>query len=70
MLRNGDYRLPCRGVQPGILAVFQQIPYTGVIPRDFSVCVRTILPPLRGLIVSHFLPTAYAVGFNLAPLRG
>ena len=41
-----------------------------VLPQGFSVCVRTILPPLRGLIVSHFLPTAYAVGFNLAPLRG
>jgi hypothetical protein len=32
--------------------------------------VRNSLPPLRGLFVSLFLPTAYAVGCILAPLRG
>jgi hypothetical protein len=49
---------------PGLLRL------TEVGGRASRVCVRTILPPLRGLIASHFLPTAYAVGFNLAPLRG
>ena len=28
------------------------------------------LSPLRGYMVCHPVPTAYAVGYNLAPLRG
>jgi len=40
------------------------------IGAGFRVCVRTALSPLRGLLPPHFAPTAYAVGFILAPLRG
>ena len=32
--------------------------------------VKTALSPLRGLFIFYSAPTAYAVGCNLAPLRG
>jgi len=37
--------------------------------RPYIVCVVAFLSPLRGLFIFHFSPTAYAVGFILAPLR-
>ena len=37
---------------------------------EASYCARLALSPLRGLFFSLFAPTAYAVGFILAPLRG
>ena len=37
--------------------------------RDFGQQWESRLAPLRGFAL-HFLPTAYAVGFILAPLRG
>jgi hypothetical protein len=38
--------------------------------RPSGVCVIAVLSPHRGCVVSHFSPTACAVGCILTPLRG
>ncbi len=38
--------------------------------KGCGVCVVASLSPLRGLFSFHTLPAAFAVGCNLAPLRG
>jgi len=38
--------------------------------RKTEACYGTLLSPLRGLLISHFCPTACAVGCILSPLRG